>query len=80
MPSRTNGGSAGAVLGFLIEIIFQIVFEAIFEGLFYAIRRLWFGLTGQKDKARDSLDSHRIAQDARRKNIERIRRERKKGG
>ena len=65
-------------LGSLGEMVFRLVFRAIFESIFYGLKRVWYLITRQDDKARESLARHRIEQQARRKNIERIRRRKRK--
>lgn len=60
----------------LFEIIFGFIFEVIFKSLFYALRQIWFGITGQDGKAEEALDRRRAAKVARRRNVERIRQQR----
>ena len=68
------------VLALLGEILVRVVFQAIGEGIVYGLARFWFWLTGQGHKAEVTVHRHGIAREARRKNIERIRRKRKKAG
>ncbi|MGE4305486.1 MAG: hypothetical protein AB7E24_15815 [Novosphingobium sp.] len=64
--------------GFLIETVLRLIFEALFEGIWYGLKKVWYFLTGQGQKAEKTLAAHKVSQERRRQAVENIRQRRRK--
>ena len=64
------------VLGFIAEVLIRIFLEAVVEGFGYGLKKLWYWLTGQTDKAQSANGYHQLAREKRRKALEQIRQKR----
>jgi hypothetical protein len=66
------------VVGFFVEIVCRLVLEALFEGIWYGLKKSWYFLTGQEQKAQSILAMHKVSQERRRQAIETMRQRRRK--